>query len=69
MLFRKSTLAFALLPCVSGFVAQPTAAVRVPTSIAATVEKELTPPRDLDALTKDLEGTQDLYSNVQKTYG
>lgn len=75
MLFRKSALAFALLPCltaVSGFVAHPAAkATRVsPTSVAATVEKELTPPRSLDEVTKQVEASQEMYNeHVQKTYG
>lgn len=72
MLFRKSALALAVLPLASGFVAQPIGgAARLPTtSIAATVEKELTPPRDLDELTKEMAGAQDLYNaHVQKTYG
>ena len=71
-MFQKSALALALVPCltaVSGFVPQPTKATRIPSSVSATIQKELTPPRDLDELTKELEGTQELYSNVQKTYG
>ena len=71
-MIRKSALALAVLPClsVSGFVAQPARATRLPTSVGATVEKELTPPRDLDELTKELEGAQGLYGeHVQKTYG
>lgn len=68
MLFRKSAL-LVVAPLVSGFVAHPTTGNIRTSSLAATVEKELTPPRDLDELTKEMEGTIDLYNNVQKTYG
>jgi hypothetical protein len=71
MIFPKATLALAVIPllAVSGFVSQPTVkATRVP--LSATVEKELVPPRSLDELTRELDGTQELYGeHVQKTYG
>lgn len=67
-MFQKSALALiAVVPCIAGFVAHPTG--RSPTTLEVAAQKELTPPRDLDELTKELEGTQDLYANVQKTYG
>lgn len=76
MMFRKSALAFALIPCltVSAFVPHPSAtAARIPTSttsVRATVEKqELVPPRDLEEVTNEIGTTAELYNNVQKTYG
>jgi len=71
MKFQQCALAFLAVPAlaVSGFVAPQASASRVPTSVAATVEKELTPPRSLEEVTKDLAATQELYKNVQTTYG
>ncbi|CAB9505348.1 Acetylornithine aminotransferase [Seminavis robusta] len=65
MLFRLALV----LPCLAaGFVA-PSQQTPRSTVLSATVEKELVPPRDLDELSKELEGTQQLYDNVQTTYG
>ena len=50
-------------------VAAAAAAARSSSVHYATVEKELVPPRDLDEVTNEIMATQDLYNNVQKTYG
>lgn len=73
MLFRSTVVALAVFQSVSVSGFAPNAknnGARTPTSfLAATREKELVPPMDLDEITKEPGKAQELYDFVQKTYG